>query len=115
MDMKRMMEMANQFREQMEQAQSQAKEARYEGEAGGGLVKVAVSGKLEVLEVQIDPKAIDPDDPSLLQDLIRAAFNVALRNVGDGMQNQLGGMAQGLGIDLSALGLDPSGGDGEKP
>ena len=116
MDMKRMVEMANQLREQMTEAQNKARAARYQGEAGGGLVKVTVNGKFEVLDVQVDPRAVDPDDATLLQDLIKAAFNVALRNVSEGMQNQLGGMAQGMGVDLSALGLDPSGGEagGEK-
>lgn len=107
MDMKQIMEMANQLRQQIESAQSSL-DSRFVGEAGGGMVKVVLDGKHQAVEVKIDPTAVT--DVPLLEDLLRAAFNQASQQLGLGLQRQLGSVAQGLGLDLSKL--DPTGGSG---
>ncbi len=74
-----------------------------EGVAGGGLVRVEVDGHFEFHSVSIDPKAIDPDDPSLLEDLVLAALRDASSRLQGGQQGALGGLDLG-GMDLGGLG-----------
>lgn len=114
MDMKQIMEMAGQLRAQLSEAHNQAKDARFTGEAGGGMVKITLNGRHQAVEVKIDPAAVDPSDLSLLEDLVRAAYNQAAKNLAEGMQQRLGNMAQSFGVDLGQLNLDDNGGD-KKP
>lgn len=88
-----MMEALQQAQEMQEQAASEIVEAS----AGGGMVTVKVSGALEVLELVIDPKAIDPDDPELLADLVRAAVNEGLRSAQAAIEEKMGGLMGGIG------------------
>ncbi|MFH1808417.1 MAG: YbaB/EbfC family nucleoid-associated protein [Pseudomonadota bacterium] len=71
-----------------------------EGSAGGGLVRVEVNGSNQVTAVHIDPKVIDPSDPAMLEDLVRAAMNQAFERlrelVAEEMQRRTGGMLPGL-------------------
>jgi DNA-binding protein YbaB len=69
------------------------------------MVRVVLSGKYEVIEVHIDPKVHEAGDHTLLEDLVRAAFNQAAAQVAERVRERMGGLAQGLGIDLSALGF----------
>lgn len=106
MDLSKIMQMAGQMQEQMKAAQEKLASAEHQGEAGGGLVKVTMNGRHEMLRLDIDPSL--KDDLELMADLIRAATNAANRKVADSLQGQLGGMAQGMGIDpdmLKKLGL----------
>lgn len=112
MDISNLMDMANQLREQLAGAQQEAKNISVTGEAGGGLVRVVVSGQLEVQEINIEPKAVDPNDLSLLEDLLRAAVNDGLAKVNEQLQGQMGDMARQLGIDPSTLGGGGSGSGG---
>ena len=107
MDLSKIMEMANQVREQMQSAQAQAGSVREEGESGGGMVKVVMNGHHEVIQVKIDPMAARGDDLGLLEDLIRAAVNQASARVADKMKQQAGQMAADMGVDLSTLGFPP--------
>jgi hypothetical protein len=68
------------------------------------MVTVKANGALEIVEINIDPKAIDPDDPELLADLVRAAVNEAIRSAQSLMESRLGGLAGGA---LGGLGLGP--------
>jgi hypothetical protein len=111
MDMKQIMEMANQLRSQLADAQAEAGAQRYVGEAGGGLVRVVLNGRHEAVEVKIDPAAVDPDDLTLLEDLLRAAFNQASGQLSAGLKERLGSVAQTFGVDLS--GIDMGGGGSE--
>ncbi|MCP4224848.1 MAG: YbaB/EbfC family nucleoid-associated protein [Actinomycetia bacterium] len=77
-------------------------DATVEGIAGGGLVKVEVDGHFSFHSVSIDPKAIDPDDPSLLEDLVLAALRDAASQLQGGQQGALGGLDLG-GMDLGGL------------
>ena len=79
-DMNAMLKQAQQMQAQMMEAQEQAKQEIVEASAGGGMVTVKANGGGEIVEIPIDPKAIDPDDPELLADIVMAAANEALRS-----------------------------------
>jgi nucleoid-associated protein EbfC len=95
-DMNKLMQQAQQMQEQMARVQEELGGETVEASAGGGLVTVKASGQGEVTEVRIDPKAIDPDDPELLEDMVLAAVNEALRSAQSLAQSRLGA-ATGLG------------------
>ncbi|MCI5564197.1 MAG: YbaB/EbfC family nucleoid-associated protein [Clostridiales bacterium] len=78
-NMQQLMRQAQKMQEQMQKAQEDLDEQVYEASTGGGMVTCKVSGKRELLEIQIKPEAVDPDDVDMLQDLILAAVNEALR------------------------------------
>ena len=85
---------AQQMQAQMAQAQEQLANETVEASAGGGLVTVKATGTGEITEIKIDPKAIDPDDPELLEDIVLAAVNEALRSAQALAQSKLGGLAR---------------------
>ena len=75
------------------------KEAKeYEAQAGGGVVMAKVSGKRELLALTIDPEAVDPDDVDMLQDLIVAAVNEAMRKASDDAASQMSKLTGGLNL-----------------
>jgi nucleoid-associated protein EbfC len=78
-DLNALMKQAQEMQEQMQQMQEEAGKETAEATAGGGMVTVVASAAGEVLELRIDPKAIDPNDPEMLADLVMAATNEALR------------------------------------
>ncbi len=102
-NMQQMLRQVQKMQQDMAAAQEQLKHEEVEASAGGGRVKVKVSGDLVVKAVVIDPAAIDPDDPELLQDMVLAATNEALRAAQELQQSKLGGLAGGM--DLGSLGL----------
>lgn len=79
MNMQSLMQQARKMQEQMEKAKQQLEEAELTGSAGGGLVTVTVDGNGAMKGVSIKPKAVDPDDIEMLEDLIIAAYNEAAR------------------------------------
>ncbi len=103
MEMKDIMNMVGQLRTQLADAQSNAADTRFAGESGGGMVKIVINGRNEVIEVKIEPSAVDPNDVSLLEDLVRAAINSASAQLATSVQDRLGSVAQGLGVDVSAF------------
>ena len=102
MDMNKLMQQAQQMQEQMLQLQEQARNEVVEASAGGGMVTVKANGAGEVVGIEIDPKAIDPDDPELLADMVLAATNEALRSAQALVESKVKGM---LPPGLSGLGL----------
>ena len=78
-NMQQLMRQAQKMQDQMQKAQEELDEKVYEASAGGGMVSCKVSGKRELLELTIKPEAVDPDDVEMLQDLVMAAVNEALR------------------------------------
>lgn len=100
-NMNQMLKQVQKMQADMMKAQESLKDDRLEASAGGGMVKVVVSGDLDVKEIQIDAAAVDPDDVELLQDMVLAAVNEALRaaqeHAASKMQNVAGPMAGGLG------------------
>jgi DNA-binding YbaB/EbfC family protein len=101
-DINKLMQQAQQMQAQMAQAQEEIANEVVEASSGGGMVTVKANGAGEILEIAIDPKAIDPDDPEMLADLVLAAVNEALRSGRNLMESKLSGMLPpglgGLGI-----------------
>ena len=100
-DMNKMMEQMQEMQAQMQQAQEDLKNETVEASAGGGMVKVTATGAGEIKEIVIDPKAIDPDDPEMLADMVTAAVNEALRSSQSLVESKLGpalGGMHGLGL-----------------
>ena len=95
-DMNKLMQQAQQMQEQMARVQEELAQETVEASAGGGLVTVKATGAGEIAEIKIDPRAIDPDDPELLEDTVLAAVNEALRSAQALAQSRLGA-ATGLG------------------
>jgi DNA-binding YbaB/EbfC family protein len=104
MDMNAMMKQVQQMQAEMVEAQEKLKDEVVEASAGGGMVKVKVSGDLRLLEVAINPEAIDPTDAELLQDMVLAAVNEGIRSAQELATSKLGGIAGGAG-GLGGLGL----------
>jgi DNA-binding YbaB/EbfC family protein len=96
LDLGRLLEQAQQMQQQLMEAQASAAEQELEGHAGGGVVKVMVTGAMEFRSVTIDPAAVDPDDVEMLEDLVLAAIHDAMNQVNALQQQSLGGLG-GLG------------------
>ena len=105
LDLNAMMKQVQQMQVEMTEAQEKLKDEVVEASAGGGMVKVKMSGDLRLLEVAIDPEAIDPEEAELLQDMVLAAVNEAIRSAQELAANRLGGIAGGAGGGLGGLGL----------
>jgi DNA-binding YbaB/EbfC family protein len=103
-NMNQMMQQVQQVQAQMLKAQEGLKDEVVEASAGGGMVTVKVSGALEVKELRIDPEAVDPEDVELLQDMVLAAVNEALRSAQELASSRMNQAAGGLG-GLGGLGL----------
>ncbi|MFN0155112.1 MAG: YbaB/EbfC family nucleoid-associated protein [Gaiella sp.] len=101
MDMNALLKQAQQMQEQMVKAQEEARSHVSEASAGGGMVTVKANGGGELVEVVIDPRAIDPDDPEMLADMMLAAANEALRSAGEAVEAKMRAQMP----DLGALGL----------
>ena len=80
-NMQSMLKQAQKMQEDMAQKQAELEEREYETSAGGGVVKVKINGKKEILSVKIDPEVVDPDDVETLEDLVTAAVNEAIKTV----------------------------------
>lgn len=104
-NMNNLMKQAQKMQRQMEEAQKELEEKEVEAAAGGGAVKVKVSGKKEVLSVTIDPEVVDPDDVEMLEDLIVAATNEALRKMDEVSQSSMAKITGGLGGFGGGLGF----------
>jgi nucleoid-associated protein EbfC len=100
---------------QQQEAQEALKAEKVDASTGGGSVKIVMTGDLRVESLTIDPDAVDPEDVEMLQDLIIAALNEAIRKAEELQQSKLGGAEQG-GFDpmsaLESLGLGGMGGMG---
>ena len=103
-NLNQMMRQVQQMQAEMAKAQQELASEVVEASAGGGMVTVKVTGGLEVQEIRIDPEAIDPEDPDMLQDMVLAAVNEALRSAQELATSRMGAAAGGLG-GLGGLGL----------
>ena len=97
-----MMKQMQKMQADMEAAQRALEEATIEGSAGGGVVKVTVTGSGEVTAISIAPEVVDPDDVEMLEDLVLAAVGDGLRRAQQMQQESLGGVTGG--VDLGGLG-----------
>jgi nucleoid-associated protein EbfC len=96
-DVNALMKQAQQMQEQMLQAQEKLKDETVEASAGGGMVKVTMGGDLTLRSITIDREAVDPEDVELLQDMVQAAVNDALRSAQDLAGSAMGDATGGLG------------------
>ncbi len=96
-DIGALLERAQAMQQQLLQAQATAAEQVVEGQSGGGVVKMRMSGALTFESVSIDPEAVDPSDVSMLEDLVLAAANDALARAQELNQQVLGGLDLGPG------------------
>src|SRR4051795_7928110 len=105
-NMNQMMQQVQQMQAEMMKAQEQLKNETVEASAGGGMVTVKVTGDLELTEVKIEPEAVDPEDVEMLQDLVLAATNEALRSAQELAANRMNSVAgMGGAGGLGGLGL----------
>ena len=96
-NMNNLMKQAQRMQRQMEESQREMEEKEYEATAGGGAVTVKMSGKKEVLSVKLSEEVVDPDDIEMLEDLIVAATNEALRKVEEETTAVMSKLTGGLG------------------
>jgi hypothetical protein len=90
--------MAQQMQAQMAQAQAELAEKTLEATAGGGAVRVVITGAQEVRSIEIDPSAVDPEEVEMLQDLVLAAVNDAIARSKELERERMGAVAGGMGI-----------------
>ena len=96
-NMNNLMKQAQRMQRQMEEQQKELETKEYTAAAGGGAVEVTVSGKKELLSVKLSPDVVDPDDIEMLQDLIVAATNEALRQAETASEAMMAKMTGGMG------------------
>lgn len=97
-NMNNLMKQAQRMQRQMEESQKELEEKEFTGKAGGGVVEVTVTGKKEITKVKLDKEAVDPDDTEMLEDLIMAATNEALRMAEEASAEAMSKMTGGLGL-----------------
>ena len=114
-NLQNMLRQAQEMMAAQQQAQETLKSERVEASAGGGMVKVVMTGDMHLESIAIEPDAVDPEDVEMLQDMVVAAVNEALRSAQELAESKLGGLG-GEGFDpmsaLDALGLGGMGGMG---
>ena len=98
MGMANLQRMAQQMQQEMARIEGELRDAQVDGSAGGGVIKAVVTGKQELVSVTIDPAAVDPSDVEMLQDLIVAAVNDALRASRQMAEEKMAAVTGGLRI-----------------
>ena len=98
MDMKKMMKQAQRMQAELAKAQEEIKDLTFEATAGGGMVKAVATGDMAISSITIDPEAVDPEAVEMLQDMVAAAVNEALRGVSDMSAQRLSAATGGMNI-----------------
>ncbi len=93
-----MIKQAQKMQENMQKMQAELEEKEYTAQAGGGMVSATVSGKRQLTSVVIDPEAVDPEDVEMLQDMVVAAVNEAIRAAEEDMASQMQQLTGGLNL-----------------
>ena len=96
-DVTALLKQAQQMQTEMVKAQEALADETVEASAGGGMVKVTMSGDLQLKQISIDPEAIDPDDAEMLADMVQAAVNEGIRAAQELAASKMGGMTGGAG------------------
>ena len=104
-NMNQMLKQVQKMQADMMKAQEALASETIQASAGGGMVTVTITGDLTVKDITIDPEAIDPEDAELLQDMVLAAVNEAIRQAQELAATRMGGLTGGM--DLGSLGLPP--------
>ena len=95
-----MLKQAQKMQQDMMRLQQELQEKEYQAAAGGGVVSATVNGKHELKALVIDPEAVDPDDVEMLQDMVAAAVNEAMRAAEADAANSMKGITGGLGLGI---------------
>lgn len=98
MDMKQMMRQAQKMQKELNKAQEEIATMSFEATAGGGMVTAVVSGDMAITSLTIDPDAVDPEDVEMLQDMVVAAVNEALRGVSELSNQRMSAVTGGMNI-----------------
>lgn len=98
MNMQQMMRQAQKMQKELAKAQEEVASMTFEGTAGGGMVKATAKGDMTITSVTIDPEAVDPEDVEMLQDMVCAAVNDALRGVSEASNMRMGAVTGGMNI-----------------
>lgn len=97
-NMQQLARQAQKLQQQMTKMQEELEAREYEASAGGGMVTVKISGKKELLGIEIKPEAVDPDDVEMLQDLVLAAVNEGLRIASETMEREMSKLTGGMSM-----------------
>ena len=97
-NMQQLQRQAMKLQQRMTKMQEELEAREYEASAGGGMVSVKVNGKKEVLSIEIKPEAVDPDDVEMLQDMVLAAVNEALRTASETSEREMSKLTGGLNM-----------------
>ncbi len=101
MDMQQMLEQARVMQQQLMDAQDNMSNIEVSASAGGGMVRVSATADMKLTSISIDPDVVDPDDVSMLEDLVLTAVNAALTKANEAANSQVAGITGGL--DMSGL------------
>ena len=93
-----MMKQAQKMQAKMAEMQEELKTETLEASAGGGMVRVVITGDMQVRELHIDPAALDPDDIEMLQDMVAAAVNEAIRSAQELASRRMGEITGGMNV-----------------
>ena len=104
-DLSNLMKMANQVKEQMQNAKEIAQQVQVTGESGGGMVKVVMNGQHDVLDITLDSGMVKAENAALIEDLLKAAVNQASVKARAEMKRKMGDMAADFGVDFSKMGF----------
>ena len=97
-NMQQLQRQAMKLQQQMTKMQEELEAREYEASAGGGMVSVKVNGKKEVLSIEIKPEAVDPEDVEMLQDMVLAAVNEALRTAAETSEREMSKLTGGINM-----------------
>lgn len=97
-NMQAMARQAQKLQQQMAKMQEELEAKEFEASAGGGIVTAKVNGKHELLEIKIKPEAVDPEDVEMLEDVVKAAVNEAMRIAGEATEREMGKLTGGFNI-----------------
>ncbi len=95
-DMNSLLKQAQEMQSQMLEAQEKLKDEVVETSAGGGMVKVKMTGDMQLQEIKIDPEAVDPEEADMLSEMVQAAVNEAIRSTQELAESKMGGITGGL-------------------
>ncbi|MDK2867669.1 MAG: nucleoid-associated protein EbfC [Clostridiales bacterium] len=97
-NMNNMMKQVQKMQRDMQQTQETIEQETFEATAGGGAIRIKANGKKEILEIELKPEVVDPDDIEMLQDLIIVATNEVLKTVEDETNKRMSKYSSGLGM-----------------
>ena len=97
-NMQQLARQAQKLQQQMTEKQAELEAREFEASAGGGMVTAKVTGKKQLVALEIKPEAVDPEDVELLQDMVVAAVNEAIRQADETVEREMGKLTGGLGI-----------------